>query len=363
MARTRQSGPHTPHFLTSDNQDLSEVSSAADSQALALPDRSRLDSDNALVRRLGPAGRDYAAAARAKNTVRAYRFAWADFTDWCQDQEVRSLPANADDVARYIGELAQRGLKTATIQLRLASIAQAHKAADQEPPTRAAAVRMVWAGIKRTHGTAQDGKSPLLLEDLRAANARLQRSRSSKRGPRLRLWRDRAILLVGFATACRRSELVGLEVADVVLSRAGATITLRRSKTDQEGAGRKIGVPWGSSPELCPLKALQAWQDAAGITTGPLFRAVDRHGNVGDRALSSDAVALIVKARVAQIGLDPARYAGHSLRAGLATSAAAADVSERTIAQQTGHKSMDILRRYIRDADLFRHNAAGALGL
>ncbi|MGH7732529.1 MAG: site-specific integrase, partial [Gemmatimonadales bacterium] len=140
-------------------------------------------------------------------------------------------------------------------------------------------------------------------------------------------------------------------------------VTIRRAKTDQEGAGEKVGVPYGSNPATCPVRTLTAWKEAASITVGPLFRPVDRHGNVAPTALSGLAVALIVKGRAEEAGLDPEDFSGHSLRAGLATSAAAAGVPERIIAATTRHKSMTVLRRYIREGDLFRENAAAAVGL
>jgi integrase len=175
--------------------------------------------------------------------------------------------------------------------------------------------------------------------------------------------RDRALLLLGFAGALRRSELVGLDVADVSEGTDGLTVRLRRSKTDQEGAGRTIGVPYGSNPITCPVRAWRGWLEVSGIAEGPAFRPVDRHGHIGATRLSAPAVALVLKRHAARAELDPGEVAGHSLRAGLATSAAVAGVPERVIAEQTGHKGTAMLRRYIREGSLFRENAAGAVGL
>jgi len=144
------------------------------------------------------------------------------------------------------------------------------------------------------------------------------------------------LLLIGFAGAFRRSELVSLDVDDAQFTQDGLVVTLRRSKTDQEGAGRKVGLPYGSHPITCPVRALRAWLENASITRGPIFRYVDRHGNVGPHRLTDQVVALVVKRCAMNAGLDAARYAGHSLRAGLATAAAEADVSERSIMAQTG---------------------------
>jgi integrase len=175
--------------------------------------------------------------------------------------------------------------------------------------------------------------------------------------------RDRALILLGFAGAFRRSELVRLDVDDCAFGKDGLTVTLRRSKSDQDGAGRKIGIPYGSNPETCPVRSMQAWMEAAGINAGPVFRSINRHGQVKAARLSGIDVARVVKKLVERAGLDPAKYAGHSLRAGHATSAAIAGASERSIMNQTGHKSVQMVRRYIREGTLFRENSAGKLGL
>jgi integrase len=154
-----------------------------------------------------------------------------------------------------------------------------------------------------------------------------------------------------------------LDVEDCAFDKDGLTITLRRSKTDQEGQGRKVGIPYGSNPETCPVRVLQAWMEQAGLTTGPLFRPLNRHGQVKAGRLSGLDVARIVKKLAERAGLDAAKYAGHSLRAGHATSAAIAGASERSIMNQTGHRSVQMVRRYIRDGNLFRDNSAGKLGL
>jgi integrase len=175
--------------------------------------------------------------------------------------------------------------------------------------------------------------------------------------------RDRALLLLGFAGALRRSELVNLDVADVTQGSDGLTVRLRRSKTDQEGAGRTIGIPYGSNPLTCPVRAWRAWLEVSSITEGAAFRPVDRHGNISTTRLSAQAVAFVLKRLATRAGLDAGEVAGHSLRAGLATSAAAVGVPERVIAEQTGHKGTAMLRRYIREGSLFRENAASAVGL
>ena len=164
----------------------------------------------------------------------------------------------------------------------------------------------------------------------------------------------------GRAGAFRRSELVALDVADVDHVREGVVVTLARSKTDQEGEGRRIGIPFARRKH-CPVRALEAWLERARIDEGPIFHPVDRHERLLPTRLSPEAVAVVVKQRAAQVGLDPANYSGHSLRAGLATSAAAAGVSTLAIRRQTGHRSDAMLARYVRQGTLFEDNAAGAI--
>jgi integrase len=271
-----------------------------------------------------------------------------------EEHRVMALPASPETVALYVADLAEAA-KPATIDLRLAAISAAHRAAGHDSPTKEEAVRLVRRGVRRTLGTAQRQVRPLTVPELRVMLQGL--------GADMGGCRDRALLLLGFAGALRRSELVGLDVADVTEGSDGLTVRLRRSKTDQESSGRTVGIPFGSNPVTCPVRAWLAWLEVSGITEGPAFRPVDRHGHIRITRLSAPAVALVLKRHALRAGLDPAEVAGHSLRAGLATSAAAAGVPERVIAMQTGHKGTVILRRYIREGSLFRENAASAVGL
>jgi site-specific recombinase XerD len=298
--------------------------------------------------------RRYIAAAKAPATLRAYRSDWAHFSAWCELHGRDALPADAETVALYLSDLA-RTAKPATLQRRLSSISQAHQAAGHPTPTAEPVVRAVRAGIRRSKGTAPVVKAPAVTADLRAMVTALPDD--------LRGVRDRAMLLVGFAAALRRSELVALDRSDVAETREGLVVTLLRSKTDQEGGGRRIGVPYGSHPGTCPVGSVRTWTDAAGIADGPLFVTIDRAGRQGTARASDRAVARAVQRAAQGAGLDPTRYAGHSLRAGLATSAAAAGASERSIMNQTGHKSLPMVRRYIRDGNLFTDNAAAIVGL
>jgi integrase len=298
---------------------------------------------------------DYASRSKSAATIKAYASGWRDFLSFCEQRAVSALPATDETVAAYLAALADRGAKAATIARRLVVISQAHKAADLPSPTTSSLVSRTHAGIRRSLGTAQNGKAPAVVDDLKRM---LELIPSTRVG-----LRDRALLLIGFAGAFRRSELVSLDVADLEFTRAGLIVTLRKSKTDQEGRSRRLGIPYGSSEQTCPVRSLQAWLETARIVDGPVFRALDRFQRVQVARLSDKAVALVVKRRAKAVGLDPARYAGHSLRAGLATSAAAAGASERVIMSQTGHRSADMVRKYIREGNLFSSNPAGMVGL
>ena len=254
-------------------------------------------------------------------------------------------------MASYLASHAE-ALSVAALVRRTATISKAHEARGLPNPCRFEIVRATLRGIKRTRGIAQREAKPLLREDLfRVLDAM---------GDGVKDVRDRALLLIGFAGGFRRSEIVGLNCDDIERVRQGLIITLRRSKTDQEGAGRKIGIPWGRTCH-CPVLALEHWLGVSGIEDGPVFRPVDRHSNVTSERLSGEAVSLIVKERVAAASIDPTGFSGHSLRAGFATSAVQAGVSTLKIRSQTGHASDAMLSRYVRDGELFLGNAAGVL--
>ncbi len=297
--------------------------------------------------------RDYIHQSKAQNTRRAYHSDWAHFQVWCVQHRRTSLPATEQTLALYFSDLASTH-KTSTLQRRVASISQAHQIAGFESPTRGPVIRSVLAGIRRAKGTAPAMKTAVLTEDLFL----LIKATSQD----LLGCRDRALLLLGFAGAFRRSELVSLDCEDLDFQREGLIVTLRRSKTDPEAHGRKIGIPLGSA-KTCPVRAIEEWMKRADITSGPLFRPVNRHGQLSRERLADKTVATVVKRWADSAGLDPGLYAGHSLRAGLATSAARNGASERSIMNQTGHKSHSMVRRYIREGSVFHDNAAGKAGL
>jgi site-specific recombinase XerD len=303
---------------------------------------------------LGVRAAEYVAAAKAANTLRAYRSDWREFSAWAAWRQLDPLPATPETVTLYLADLAEAA-KPSTIARRLAAIAQAHRAAGFTSPADDPSVKAVWAGIRRVHGTAPDGAAPLTVGLLRRVVEALPDGLAGLR--------DRVLLLVGFAGALRRSELVALDVEDVEHRPDGLVVRIRRSKTDPDGAGRLVGIPCGSNPATCPVRALRAWLEATGITSGPLLRPVNRHGTVGPGRLTAASANRAVQRAVRQAGLDPSPYSAHSLRAGLATSAAEAGVSERAIMAQTGHRSLAVARSYIRSGSLFRDNAAAQVGL
>lgn len=282
--------------------------------------------------------RSYLEAEKSDNTRRAYRADWADFHTWCERVKVRSLPAEPIDVARYLAQLADSGRKTSTIQRRAAAIASLHKAASFEPPTNFEGVKAVMRGIRRRLGKRKRKAAPATAELLAGALKNLPETR--------RGLRDRALCALGFAAALRRSELVDLNVNDIDRRKRGIVVHIGRSKTDQEGSGAALPVPNGRV--LAPVAALDAWLAAAQISDGPIFREVDRHGNVGGERLDGGSVSRILKRIFGAAGLDASSFSGHSLRAGFVTSALDDGQDALKIMKQTRHVKVDTLKEYDR---------------
>lgn len=262
-----------------------------------------------------------------------------------------TIPASPEALAEYLACNASR-LSVATLVRRLASISKAHQARGLANPVQSPLVRATLRGIKRTYGCAQRQAKPLLRDELIQV--------MDATGEKAKDLRDRALLLLGFAGALRRSELVNLNVGDVEHVRQGVVLHLLRSKSDQEARGQKIGIPFARG-RWCPVNTLDAWLALSGVSEGPIFRPVDRHGRGHNCRLSGEAVGEIVRQRVSAAGFDPSGYSGHSLRAGLATSASQAGVPTFKIRAQTRHRSDNMLAHYVRDGALFSQNAAGAL--
>jgi site-specific recombinase XerD len=317
------------------------------SRSLAITDESSLP---ALGTEIESAA-EYARAEKAAATRRAYRSDFALFRSWCEAKRVPALPAAPKAVAAFLATEANRGAKVATISRRLAAIRYAHKLAGHEPPTNSEAVKATLRGIRRTAGSARARKAPATADKVLAMVA--------EAGTDPKGIRDRAILLLGFAGAFRRSELVALNVADLDFCDDGIRVTIRKSKTDQEGLGVTIAIAPGFI--ACPIDAVRAWIRAAGISNGALFRSVTRAGKISPRRLSARAVAELVKTYARRAGLKAADFSGHSLRSGFLTSAAARGASIFKMMDVSRHKSVDTLRGYVRDAEMFRDHAGKGL--
>ncbi|UKV76428.1 site-specific integrase [Burkholderia vietnamiensis] len=287
----------------------------------------------------------YVAAAISDNTRRAYRGDLTDFLHWGG-----TIPCTPTVLAAYLADQAPTH-SPHTIARRLVGISRAHLSQGFADPARNDLVRTVLRGVRRQHGRPQRQAAPLLIKDLFTL---------LPVGADLKSQRDRALILTGFAAALRRSELVALDVRDIAFVDQGMVLTLRRSKTDQAGVGRKIGVPFGR-PGACPVRAVAQWIGQAHLHEGAVFRGIDKRGVLRGGRLTAQSVTLIVKARARAAGLDPSTLSAHSLRAGLVTSAARAGIPSYKIQQQTGHRSLEMLARYIRDASLFDQNAASVL--
>jgi len=304
---------------------------------------------------LSAQARSYVESARAPNTRRAYRADWRDFAAWCSAEGRDALPASVETLTLYLTSQATL-LKPQSLGRRVAAISVAHQSAGFLSPTNALDVRLLLSGIRRVQRSPRRPKKALEVGEVRCIAATLGAAS-------LRDVRDRAIMLLGFAAGLRRSELVALDVCDLEFTPEGVLLTIRQSKTDQEGEGRIIPVPTGSHALTCPVSAVRAWLSTGEIQCGPVFRTIGRHGNLRPDRLSDKGVARTIKRLCALIGLPPAAYAGHSLRSGFATSAARAGATEHAISLVTGHRSIQVLRRYIQEGVLWEDSASAKLGL
>lgn len=322
---------------------------------------SYLPSDNLL--NLIEQALDYASQSKSKNTQIAYAKDWACFDTWCYSKGLTSLPCLPQTLALYLTDKSSL-LKVSSLQRRLVSIKQKHQ--EQGITLDLVSIQEIWRGIKRAKGTHQQGKSPLLNTDLKQIVRQLPSTPIAIR--------DKALLLLGFTGGFRRSELVSLHIEDLEFSAHGLLVHLKKSKTDQEGQGRQIGILYGAFKESCPIRSLQEWISILNRATGPLFCSINRHAQLSSNPLLDLEVARIVKKRVYESLIrqgytdedakqECTKFSGHSLRSGLVTSAASAGLPEHMIMRQTGHKRSDTLRKYIRMGNVFTENVSGKLGL
>lgn len=299
---------------------------------------------------------DYIRHSKADNTMRAYRSDWNHFVDWCQSHQMTAKPANPETVAAYIADLATDH-KPSTVERRLASISKAHGAAGFDNPAsrRHTIVKETLAGIRRVHGMARTRKAAIRVTHIHAALTSM--------GDDLQSLRGKAMLLLGYIGALRRSELAGLDVEDLHFTQEGMQYVIRISKTDQESRGETVGIRYSMNPGTCSVRAVQLWLIASGITSGPLFRPVSRYGRVGSSRLSAKAVAIIIKGLAPKLGLDPATVSGHSLRAGFITDQVQQGTPQPVVMKRSRHKSVTVFAAYVREADIYAVDFGAIVGL
>ena len=294
----------------------------------------------------------YVEAAKAPATLRAYRSRLKPWAEFCATTGRRPCPASPESLAAFLTEVADQGRSVSWLGQFLAAVSWSHEQAGHPTPTTHPGIKTTMKGIRRTLGVKRHPKAPATVELLTAMVSHIDQTTLIGQ-------RDAALLLLGFAGAFRRSELVALEVSDLKKTKDGMLVTIRRSKTDQEGEGRDVAIIPGAAGQ-CPIKACDEWLEAAGITEGPLFRSVSRWGAVG-KNLSARIVASVVKRHAIAAKLDPAEFAGHSLRRGFVTSARARGASESAVCDITGHSSLAMMDLYDEREKFQNHAAKGLL--
>ena len=292
-------------------------------------------------------------SSKANNTIRAYKSDFNDFELFCIQNGFRSLPSEPKIISLYLTSLSSKNIKMSTLKRRLVSIGVIHKLKGHYLDTKHPLIIENIMGIKRRKGSAQNGKKPLLINNLKALIKAINRSNSN---PIIK-FRDRTIVLIGFSGGFRRNEIVSLNYDDIEFVNEGMKINLRRSKTDQYGEGFLKGVPYFDNPVYCPVISMQNWIKISEINSGSLFRRFSKGAKLTEMRLTDQTVALIIKKYLQLAGIDSKNYSGHSLRSGFATSAAEAGAEERSIMAMTGHKSTEMVRRYIKEANVFKNNA------
>ena len=291
--------------------------------------------------------------SKANNTIRAYKSDFNDFGLFCTKNGFKSLPSEPNIVSLYLTYLSTKDVKMSTLKRRLVSIGVIHKLKGHYLDTKHPSIIENILGIKRRKGSMQKGKKPLLINNLKTIIKVIDEQKREE----IKKTRDRTILLVGFSGGFRRNEIVSLDYDDLDFVEEGLKINLRRSKTDQFGEGSIKGLPYFDNPIYCPVISIQKWIKISKIDSGPLFRRFTKGSKMSENRLTDQTVALIIKEYLNIAGLDSRNYSGHSLRSGFATSAAESGAEERSIMAMTGHKSTEMVRRYIKDANLFKNNA------
>ena len=292
-------------------------------------------------------------SSKANNTLRAYKSDFNDFGLFCVQNGFKSLPSEPKIVSLYLTYLSTKDIKMSTLKRRLVSIGVIHKVKGLYLDTKHPAIIENIMGIKRRKGSIQKSKKPLLINSLKAIIDVIDQQNKEE----IKKFRDRSIILIGFSGGFRRNEIVSLDYEDLDFVTEGLKINLRRSKTDQFGKGFVKGLPYFDNTQYCPVVSLKKWIEISKITSGALFRRFSKGSKLLDKRLTDQTVALLIKEYLEIAGIDSKNYSGHSLRSGFATSAAESGVEERNIMAMTGHKSTEMVRRYIKEANLFKNNA------
>ena len=291
--------------------------------------------------------------SKAPNTIRAYKSDFSDFVLFCSKNGFRSLPSEPRVVSLYLTHLSTNDAKMSTLKRRLVSIGVVHKLKGHYLDTKHPSIIENILGIRRRKGSYQKSKKPLLINNLKIVINVID----EKNKEEIKKFRDRTIILIGFSGGFRRNEIVSLDFEDLDFVEEGLKINIRRSKTDQFGKGSVKALPYFDSPQYCPVVTLKKWLEISKITTGPLFRRFVKGSKLSENRLTDQTVALLIKEYLNLAGIDSKNYSGHSLRSGFATTAAESGVEERSIMAMTGHKSSEMVRRYIKEANLFKDNA------
>ena len=292
-------------------------------------------------------------SSKAFNTIRAYKSDYKDFGLFCAQNGFKSLPAEPKIVSLYLTHLSTKDVKISTLKRRLVSIGVIHKLKGHYLDTKHPSIIENIMGIKRRKGSIQKSKKPLLINYLKQIIDVID----SNNNEEIKKFRDRSIILIGFSGGFRRNEIVSLDYEDLDFVTEGLKINLRRSKTDQFGEGAVKGLPYFDNSQYCPVLSLKKWIKVSSIKSGPLFRRFAKGSKLTESRLTDQTVALLIKEYLKLAGIDSENYSGHSLRSGFATSAAESGAEERSIMAMTGHKSTEMVRRYIKEANLFKNNA------
>ena len=292
-------------------------------------------------------------SSKANNTVRAYKSDFNDFRLFCTQNGFKSLPSEPKIVSLYLTHLSTKNIKMSTLKRRLVSIGVIHRLKGHYLDTKHPSIIENVMGIKRRKGSIQKGKKPLLINNLKQIINVIDNDQNNK----IKKLRDRTIILIGFSGGFRRNEIVSLDYDDLDFVTEGLKINLRRSKTDQFGVGLVKGLPYFNNTQYCPVLSLKKWIEVSHINSGPIFRRFSKGSKLTNNRLTDQTVAIIIKKYLKIAGIESKNYSGHSLRSGFATSAAESGVEERNIMAMTGHKSPEMVRRYIKEANLFKNNA------